>query len=375
VAQKRTRILQPGVHRGLRVLISVFLLSLAVAGYAASELDYRYVSIAHLWIDVFQDFPDDYAEKLRPILLEIKSFGFKGVSVHTNYFLDTASHSVFPNHDSENAMHPWMYSPEDWMLEELLKCIRDVGLDADLRITLLVPGDEFGRFDYSPRATGVDRFFASYGELALRLARILERTSGDVFTVFNELPMIEDHSERVRNLLDDVATVFGGELLVCQNTHHLIRDFPEIYRSGDLARYEAYSGDYWNWQSSDGRALIIAYNWWPDSPPIAYSANLETMTQEIVDKWGNMVAYHRTTYPGHLIVFGEVGIYNEGTERMANSWQAYLSAMERMDVDGFAIWSIQIDHWAWHGEPGPVTHGQSEISGEPVISAITPFLD
>jgi len=367
------------------IFISSLFPSTVLAATTAQDLDYRFVCIGQLWMDVFFDFPTNYREKIMPVLDEIKEMGFKGVSVHTNWFLDLRTNRLFPAYDPENEHHAWMYSAEDWMIEELLRCIEDSGLDADLRIAVMVSSEEFGRFDYFPSYGDAAIFFDSYEALAVRLARILERTDGDVFTVFGELPMIEKHSDRVRSMLDTVAKVFSGDLQINQATNHLIQDFPEIWQSGDMNRYKSYCGDYWNWEFSDGRKVIIAYSWWPgpsqttysaaDNLGIAYSSTIENMVEQISARWQNVVEYHRKTYPGHMIVFGELGIYNYGNQMMANLWQAYLTAIQRMGVDGFNVWSISLSTWAWYGRPKALTPGHDEMSGEPVISAITPFLD
>ena len=201
--------------------------------------------------------------------------------------------------------------------------------------------------------------------------------------MFQELPMLESHSDLVKHALDAVADVFSGELLVEQHTTGLLARFPEIPVSGDMSRYEAHCGDYWDWEHEDGRKAIIGYSWWPgqskttysasDNLGIEYSSDIEHMTTQIVGIWQNLVNYHRSRYPGQRIVFSEVGIYNFGNQEMANMWEAYLRAMERMRVDGFAVWNTEINSWPWGGYG--LHTGWSEIYGEPVISAITPFLE
>ena len=54
-------------------------------------------------------------------------------------------------------------------------------------------------------------------------------------------------------------------------------------------------------------------------------------------------------------------------------WEAYLTAMRRMRVDGFSVWSISLEWMPYGGKP--LTYGHDEIGGEPVISAITQFLE
>ena len=351
-----------------------------------NALDFRYVCIGQLMHEIFLDFPTTYRSEIMDALQAIKDLGFKGVSANFTYYLDVVNHRVYPCHEQGSCGHPWRFSPQDWMIEALYECIRDVGLDADLRLEVVTPqADEGGRgsrFDYAPSRSNAQRFFESYQELAVRIARILERTDADVFTVFQELPMIERHSDLVEATLDAVANVFSGDLIVEQHTSGALHEFPEISARGDTHAYEDSSGDYWDWEHPDGRKVIIGYSWWPghagayspaDNFGIQHSSNMEVIVSQIVRTWQNLVSYHRARYPGHLIVFSEVGIYNSGNQWMADMWEAYLTAMRRMRVDGFSVWSISLEWMPYGGKP--LTYGHDEIGGEPVISAITQFLE
>ena len=356
-------------------------------GSDPNALDFRFVLLGQLCHEIFYDYPQTYRAEILSALEEIKALGFKGVSVNFTYFLDTEEHVVFSCYERWACGHAWRFSPQDWMIEVLFECMRDVGLDGDLRLEVVVPniGDAAigSRATYFPSRNDAEKFFQSYEDLALRLAYILERTEADVFSVFTELPLIEHHTDLVKHTLDVVADIFSGELIIEQHTYLVLwKLFPEIHLSGDMSGYEAYCGNYWDWEHADGRKVIIGYSWWPgparstyipsDNLGITYSPSIEAMTRQIVPIWQNLVDYHRTRYPSHKIVFAEVGIYNFGDQEMANMWAAYLAAMEELKIDGFNIWSIALENapTGWKS----LTLGHDEIYGEPVISAITPFL-
>jgi len=111
-------------------------------GADPTGLDFRYLCIGQTCHEIFLDFPDDPRAVIMPILEDIKSLGFKGVSANFTYFLDTEKHLVYPCYTQGaccQGCSQWRFSPQDWMIEVLFECIRDAGLDGDLRLEAVVP--------------------------------------------------------------------------------------------------------------------------------------------------------------------------------------------------------------------------------------------
>jgi len=314
------------------------------------------------------------------VLQTIKDYGFKGVSVQLHYWIDVDTDTVFSQYGQPNRSHPHLFSPQDWMLEGLLEFIRDVGLDADVRIELHIPNpDQVNncvRDCYHPKS--VETFFESNKQLLLRLGAILERTDADVFSIFTELLLCDQYSELTKDTLDAVASVFSGELLVEQATNLFIRKYPEMLE-GDMARYEAASGTYWDWEDEEtGREVMIGYSYWQFPENLPPSSNFEAVsTSDVVNMWRNVVNYHREEYPGHRIVFAEVGLnYDGDVEKMANTWDAYLSGFRELDVDGFSLWSISINNWLGSGgSPAGVALDCDHFDDELILSRILPYLE
>jgi len=116
-------------------------------------------------------------------------------------------------------------------------------------------------------------------------------------------------------------------------------------------------GKFWDYKTDAGLPLMVEWSCWTPKLDDENDQRLSTMVKGFVLFWSPAYAYYKSKYPGHEIVYGEIGTYPvdgvcRGSEyfyshmkhqrwdvqEFNDIFAAYIMGAKRLGVDGMSLW-------------------------------------
>lgn len=304
-------------------------------------------------------------DQIMEYLLKLRDDGFTGVSVNVNYYMATPTASqveIWPEPDPKGYFNQWTASDAD--LRFLLTCIRDAGLEAEVRCVILLNkgAQDQGLRDgtcwlWSCIEPGSLRaWFDSYAEIAAGLARLAQDMGVKTLTPFTEMDTLERHPDMLRSFYTTLDPVFEGVFGFEEATNNYLH---ADYHGGTA--FETNAGQFWDWTDQLGRPLEIEWSGWTPTLESQRDQRLTVMVPAFVRFFTKALEYYRSRYPGSHITFGELGAWSvdgcclgeafhsipsdsrvRDDQEVADIWAASLIAIAYMGIDGFVAWDMPL---------------------------------
>jgi len=351
-------------------------LSATVQNPVSFSGEYLMANISHNWWSAL--YPGQfYGLEPAAFFADVKALGFRGVQVEINLFMDDmSSNEVFPIYEYDpQRMMDYQRTATDDEIKTILQYIKAAGLDAEVRIEFTMtqdlvrshPNENITRELIQPRS--VATWFENYAALCEHYAKLAEENHAEYFCPMVELQSMGQYTDRVEALLTRVDAVFSGTLAVSEATN--------IYGLG-FELPEWHVGRFWGYDS-----MVIGMNSWGLPLETQEDQRYSTVLERFVAFWRPFVEEYRRLYPGHKIVFEEIGLFNyDGTlfgyphevtnqvrddQEVADYWAAAFGGLRALGMDGIAVWNIGIR------DPNVFT-GSSTLNQPPLIYTITSFI-
>lgn len=186
-----------------------------------------------------------------------------------------------------------------------------------------------GEWRGSIAPSDLDGWFSSYGGLLAEYAQLAADEDVEILAVGSELNSLQGHTERWGALIDEVRSVYDGELLYAANWD---APFPDMGMSLD-------------WYGVDAFFPLDA----PD----------DATADQLADAWDGWVEQLDAGAPLDRIVFTEIGVRaQQGAHRRPNVWdhgrpadpetqrRYYEAACDRFvpSIGGLYWWMVDFDH-------------------------------
>jgi hypothetical protein len=343
--QYSLRFYRAGAASADRVLVAKISNAIPYSG------DYLMANISHNWWEALRP-GHFYGMEPPAFFAEVKARGFRGVQLRVHVFMDDMSGTeVFAIHDFYSARTlNWQRTATDAEIVAMLTFIRDAGLEAELAVEIWTtldcrnsnPNVNTDRGSIFPRS--VSTWFDNYAAVCMRFAALAEANHVEYFCPMVELETMQQYTDHVTRLLERLDAVFTGQLIASEGTCKMAFGwFPE---GGHL-------GQFWGYGS-----MLIGMNSWVLEIESQKDQRFSVMLERFVAFWRPFVEDYRRLYPGHKIVFEEIGFYNydgaglgwrhveasplRDDQEVADFWAAALAGMEYLDMDGTAVWCVDI---------------------------------
>ena len=299
---------------------------------------------------------------------ELQDDGFTGIALNIDYFMMTPyDNEVFELETRDPSMSAWNIKTASLdELEEILKAISSVGLDAHVRGVISISKkyqDEHG-FAWSSLIDPTDpqEFFDSYTKLWLKLIPLLNKYHVKLLSPFTEMEGIEKYPELIKEMYTKISTQYNGEMGFEEATNHMLEGTSPM-QHGRTFMQMVRNFTFWDWKDSQRRPMRIEYSCW--APPLETQKDqrVSVMMPNFVKFWSIPVNYYRSTYPQGPQMFGEIGVYNaDGVglgpaywnithkvfddQEVADIWYIYLKGAKELGINSLNIWSIPLgDLW------------------------------
>jgi len=320
--------------------------------------------------------------------------GFEGIQFNVNILMETLySNEVsrYPWYRNSD-MHPWLRTATDEEIGKLITLAHESGLEVEARILLFLSEPFLNTYDGfayhgNIRPTSIRDFFDSYADVATEIAAVLEGLECERFVPFTEMNSLERHPEEIKRVFDRIAEVYSGELAFEESTNHYLAGFNTYDQE---TRFERNVGDFWNWESNAGEALIVEWSCWSPQIETSIDQRFTAAVEGMLRFWEPALTYYKESYPSNRIRFGEMGVYDQNgvglgfeyltvspkirdSQEVSDIWAAYLIALEVMGIEGGPVWEIQLCNW-WHPDwliPGNIF---LIIDKTPALRTIQSFL-
>jgi sugar phosphate isomerase/epimerase len=297
--------------------------------------------------------------------------GFNGISLDFNLFVDEPrSNAVTVRKYDPAAAPPYdaVTTPSVEDFRRIISLAKSLGLQINVRghyyisETYLAAHPDAG--DYS--ATIYPRSITTWLESNLSLLRpylqVFQELGVDRFTTFTENDAIERYVAELQAYFTEVGSIFGGGIGFEESTHIYLMGLghtPELVERP----FDQLVVRFWNWTDKDsllprGRGLMVEWSAWDIPLETQNDQRLSQLTQEFVRFWTPAQVFYRSTYPGHEIVWGEIGTYPaDGISRgldylweyvrghevfdlqeFNDAWAAFLTASAALGMDGIEVW-------------------------------------
>jgi hypothetical protein len=291
----------------------------------------------------------------------MKTRGFKGASLGVTYFIDGKNkNTIFPHYVMDPTIHRWSRTATDEEVRRVLRLIREAGLDAHLRLDILMTergaGKE-GTLRHEIEPTNIDLFFTNYGNIAAHYARLAEECHVEVYCPIVEMNSLDRYSAQIKELLSRLDTLFSGRFAVNASIHHYLNGF-NCY--SNETRFEENIGKYYDWFDETGRPLLVEMSCWEPQIETQSDQRFTHLAAGMINNWSSAVAYFRNNYPTNPCGFGEIGAYNwdghgmgfssthggsnvlQDNQEFADTWAAYLLSARAMGLDILSVWTIPL---------------------------------
>ncbi len=301
----------------------------------------------------------------------LKSDGFTGISFDMDYYMMTPyDNEVIELKTSDPRISQWgMKTPSLSELEEILKAISEVGLDARVMAMFSVSKsymdahkDRFiGKAMIDPK--NPELFFENYTQLLEKIIPLLNKYNVKSLVVLDETDTLDlKYPDLIEDMLTTLSKEFSGKLGI------------------DIAGNSMLGGWYWNqngrsfkqlidkmtflgWKSPDGKKLEALYSCW--TPPLETQKDqrVSVMTRNFVKFWKPLFDSVSSTYSNPPQGFGESGVYDaDGVglgpaywsisnkvfddQEMADIWYVYLKGDKELGINSLNIWQFPLgDYW------------------------------
>ncbi len=304
---------------------------------------------------------------------ELKNDGFTGISFDMAYYMMTPyDNKVFELETVDPKISTWnMRTPSQAELEEMLKAISEVGLDAHVRGNIYISKEyqDAHGFAWSSLIdpTNPQKFFDNYTKLWLKLVPLLNKYHVKLITPFTEMDGIEKYPDLIKKMYTKISERYEGEMGFEEATGNILSgtspfNFTPIHTERAYANFER-NFTFWDWKDSSGRSIITEHSVFAVHIENQKDQRVSYMLSSFVKFMKPAVDYYKSTYPDVHQMFGELGIYNidgvgEGPsvwdssekrmdfQEMADITYVHLKGAKELGIESINIWSIPLgDLW------------------------------
>jgi len=261
------------------------------------------------WVGELKDMPyNELVEGFKTL----KNGGFTGVSFDMVYYMDTPFNNgvkTLPSCDL-STIDAWIYSPSDKNVETLLKAITEAGLEAHVRGYIYI-NNKYSKqhgFTWSSMISPSNPtlFFANYTNLLLEIVPILNEYHVKLFTPFVEMDGIEQYSNLIKNMYDQIARVFTGELGFDEATNLMLKGGSPSQK-GRTFEQMAKHFTFWNWEDANGEPMRIEYSTWDIKMETQTDQRATVIERMFKQFWSRPISYYSLKYPINPQMWGEIG--------------------------------------------------------------------
>jgi hypothetical protein len=317
---------------------------------------HRFASIGATW---FNPFTRGYMteRQVAEYVRGIKTDGFNGIQIDITLWSDgLKSNDVFPIFPEEaernpDLINPWLATVPDTVLESMLRIAGEEGLEREVRVHVYIT-DEYkrehpGAWRGNLAPANATDWWQNYTEKIMHYVRIAERSGVELFCPMVELDTMQQDREEVIALLDETQRVFSGHLVVSEATCSILSG----WTLGGI-----HLGSFWDYDD-----LRIGMNSWVIPLEDDRDQHLTHIVQSFVEFWKGAVDTYRDSFPGHLILFDEIGFYNyDGSltvaenptiseqdavrddQEMADFWAAVYIGAASLNLDGICMYFYEM---------------------------------
>jgi len=309
------------------------------------------------WFPLYRLGEEAAIEKLQAL----EKAGWDGVALAYWVFVDGAySTDVFRFHSRDPDIGGNARTPSD---EELVHWLQLIRTHTDLYVKVKIHpcitnrsrslNDEYSWWAGNIDPIDVSGFFGNLADALDPVLRICNDYGVHTFIPFVECNILEQYDTEIHAFLDQLDPLFDGWFQIDQATALLlIWNQDAVSRTRALARE---GGTFWDWVDEEGKPLIVGVS--ANDLPLAASeaSSKEDMAAAFVELYTPVVQYHRSRFPGHSLVLGEIAVaQNDGAsvygeppdrfdpypadyEEMGDVIAAIITGVRELGMDGFSV--------------------------------------
>jgi hypothetical protein len=323
----------------------------------------------------------EYAPDPAGVLKTLKSRGFTGIQVTVNTFSPSPSSSdMLELYELDVALTgaDWKRTATEAELRQFLGLIDQAGLSAELHLQLWFTvasygGSTAGSLDPS----NADAWFANYGDMCLRYARLATETGVDILALGVELNSMQQYPEKWCQLVGRVREAFAGRISFGEGTTHRLLWPDETFT--DLWWNKKESGRFWDCFD------MVGMNCWQPKIAADKDPRFSRMVEAFIAQWMETIAYYQAAYPGKSLWFSEMGArdYDGGAraaldngpidpsqteqyddQEFSDVWATFALGSVFFNLDAFTVWTVETNR------PFPA---QWSVMGTPALRTLESF--
>jgi hypothetical protein len=302
--------------------------------------------------------------------------GFNGISLDFNLFVDDPrSNTVTTQSYDPASTTPWgiVTTPTVADFSRVISLAMSASLQVNVRghyymsDKYLAEHPGTGEYSGTMNPSSIEAWLNNSLALLRPYLQLFEELHVERFTTFTENDSIERHVSELQAYFTGLASLFGGDIGFEESTNHYLEGYGYTTQWVDAQPFEQLVGRFWGWTDTGslnvrGRRLMVEWSCWEVELETQNDQRLSQLIEEFVSFWTPAQVFYRSTYPGHEIVWGEIGTYPaDGISRGSDylwqyvrghevfdlqefndAWAAFLTASAALGMDGIEVWYVPL---------------------------------